>query len=373
MKKVIIIGCGFGGLDAVKFLSRFKKDIALNVIDSNEYFNFLPCLPDVISKKINPDFLIYPIEDLSRRYGFDFINEEIIRIDIEKNEVFTRSKTFPYDYLIIASGSETNFYDNLKAKKFLYKLDNVADARAILNALENNKFDYYVIFGGGYTGIEIATHLKRYLNKNSINKKVIIVEKTSDILGQVPKWMRGFVYDNLRELNIDVCFNNAAINGIEERKVRLSCLDIVDNALLIWTAGVKTADFVRDLAVAKNSQGRLITDEYLRISKNCFVIGDAAGFLYKEQPLRMAVQFALTQGRFAGRNVFNLVYRLPLVGYKPFDFGYIIPMANNNSCGKILGLNMSGLLPTCLHYIMSIYRSYGLKNKLGMIRDLLNI
>ena len=140
--------------------------------------------------------------------------------------------------------------------------------------------------------------------------------------------------------------------------------------MVFWTAGVKTSDFISKLNVEKTGQGRIKVDEFLRLKDGIFVVGDAAGFLYKKMPLRMAVQFSILQGRIAGANVINTILNKPLIKYNPKDLGYVIPMANNKSCSKILGLNLKGVFPTILHYFMCIYRSYGLYNKFGILKDL---
>jgi len=85
----------------------------------------------------------------------------------------------------------------------------------------------------------------------------------------------------------------------------------------------------------------------------------------------MAVQFSLSEGIIAAQNILKSIQKKELIPYKPKDLGYIVPMANNKSCGLILGLKVKGFLATIFHYFMCIYRSYGLKNRLGLIINLL--
>ncbi len=152
MKKVVIIGCGFAGVSASRQLSKFRHDLELTIIDKNPYLNFLPCLPDVIGRGIDADNLRYPIKLLSQRLGFNFIQEKVESIDLEKNLVFSSPRNIAYDYLIIASGTETNFYGNNEIKQHAYKLDDAADAQLIYSAIEKNDFDYYIISGGRLHG-----------------------------------------------------------------------------------------------------------------------------------------------------------------------------------------------------------------------------
>jgi len=370
MKKVVIIGCGFAGVSAVERLSRFKREVEVTVIDRNPYFNFLPLLPDVIGRDIDPDNLRFPIRTLSEKLGLTFFEEEVTSVNLEKNSVSTHKQNITYDYLLIAAGSETNFYGNNEVKQCAWKLNDAADAALIRKTIDENDFDYYVISGGGYTGIEIATNLRRYLDKRNKRKPVIIVEKAPGLLGPLPEWMKEYVSGNLKEMNIEVLTNNS-VAKTSKNTVTLANQKIFANAMFIWAAGVKTADFIKDMPVEKTPQGRLKVDEYLRIKDNCFVAGDSSYFTYKNGFLRMAVQFAITQGEAAAANIIRSIQGNKLTRFRPADLGYIIPMANNKSCGSILGANLKGILPTLLHYVMCTYRSCGIKNKLGLLKNLI--
>lgn len=369
MIKVLILGGGFAGLAALLRLVP-EKGLDITLVDKSGESNFPPMLPDVIGRGINADFLTFKIEDLRKRFKFNFINDEVNSVDLKVRQVKTSKYSLNYDYLIIATGSETNFYGQQYIRDYAYKLDMAQDAKKILTALRDGLFDAVIVAGGGYTGIEVATNLRVYFNKNQKKTKVIIVERAPSILGPLPEWMKNYTQRNLKNLNINV-FINTVIEKIEGYKVCLSNNQTFDNAMLIWAAGVKTAGFIERLNFEKNPQGRLKVDEYLRLEERSFAVGDAAGFLYKDKPLRMAVQFSIMEGRHAAKNVLNVINGRPLRAYRPLDLGYIIPMANNRSCGCVLGLNLRGVLATFLHYLMCIYRSHGFRNKWGILGNLM--
>jgi len=359
MKKIVIIGAGFAGLEAARILSRLRKDIEVKVIDKKDTVDFLPTMPDCIGRGINPEHLSYPIDKLTRKFRFSFIKDEVKSIDLQNRVISTFTSTFTYDFLIIASGSETNFYGNDDLRKHAYKLDDVSDTRKIVDVLKNRQFDNYLIGGGGYTGVEVATNLKLFLNKAKKTGRVVIMERAPDILGPLPAWMKDYVKANLKRLGIGVSVNSTIEESDDER------------TMVIWAAGVKTSAFIQNLQVEKNPQGRIKVDGYLRLNESCFVIGDAAYFEYNKNYLRMAMQFAIFQGNSAAKNIIRSIKGKSLKKFKPMDLGYIIPMANNRSCGTVFGVNLKGRLPTLLHFIMCIYRSYGFKNKFGIIGNLL--
>ena len=371
MKKVVIIGCGYGGICAAWRLSAGRDKMSITVIDRSESFNFLPLLPDCLGRMLDPRSLAYPIKKLSAIYGFDFVKDEAVSLDLAGKKVITSAGAYDYDYLIIASGSETNFYGNKVIEERAFRLDNARDARKICLALSERDYDSYLICGGGYTGVEIATNLRIYLDRRKINKRIIIIERSDSILGPLPAWMKEYALGNLKDLGIEVLLK-CSVETVEGSAVRISGDKVLEDCMLIWSAGVKTSGFLQDLSCEKNPQGRVKVDEYLRLDESCFVVGDASYFTHKGAYLRMAVQFAIAQGSLAAVNIMRSSAGMPLQKYRPVDLGYIIPMANNRSCGNILGLDMKGLAPTLLHYCMSVYRAYGVRNKLSIAGTLLN-
>jgi len=363
MKKIIIAGCGFAGISAFYKLSSFKEklDLDITLINDKGEAHFLPVLPDCLGRNINPNHLVFDLMSLGKKNSFNFIKDKVTSVDLASKTVRTRTLALEYDYLIIASGSETNFYGNNEVKKRAFKLDDASDAAALKKALDEKSYDSYLIAGAGYTGVEVATNLRVYLKKRNIDKRIILVERAPSILGPLPQWMKDYVLNNLKKLNIEVSLNSS-IERVEES---------FDNSMLIWAAGVRTADFIQDLKTEKSTQGRLKVDEYLRVNDSCFAVGDAAYFAYKNNFLRMAVQFAIMEGRCSASNIIRSIKGKRLIKFKPLDLGLIIPMANNKACGKILGINIRGFLPVLAHYFMCIYRSYGWKNKLGFLKDLI--
>ena len=171
-------------------------------------------------------------------------------------------------------------------------------------------------------------------------------------------------------MGVDI-LTGSQIEKIEGRKVYLSGNNVFDDAMVIWAAGVKTADFIQNLKVKKNPQGRIEVDEYLRLDENSFAIGDAAYVKNKDIFLRMAVQFSIAEGECAASNIIKSIKARPLDKYKPLDMGYIIPMANNRSCGNVLGLNVTGFLATALHFMMCLYRSWTWRNRFCIVKRLL--
>ncbi|PIQ87695.1 MAG: hypothetical protein COV73_02765 [Candidatus Omnitrophica bacterium CG11_big_fil_rev_8_21_14_0_20_43_6] len=370
MKKIIIIGAGFAGLKAAQRLSGSGLELEITLLDKKGKFNFLPLLPDCIGRQINPEFLVNELARLCRNPKVKFIQEEVSCVDLAAQQIRTAQAAYVYDYLLIASGSQPNFFSNPAVQTHGYPLNNVADTQKIIRSLKENDPENLIICGAGYTGVEVAANLWRYFKKKGLSRKIVVVERMPEILGALPGWVKDYVVKNLAGMRIEI-FTNSVIEAIEPDKLSVSGGRQFRRAMLIWVPGVRTAQFIQELKVPQNLQGRIMVDEYLRVSRNCFCAGDAAFFKKNDSFLRMAVKFAITQGDQAAKNITRSIKNIPLEKYRTLDLGYIIPMANNKSCGRALGLNVSGRPATFLHFIMCIFRSIGWKNKAGIISNLI--
>ena len=369
MKRVAIIGGGFAGVSALKLLSGQRDRFAVTLIDKKASFEFLPALPDIVGGRIAPEFLTYPLNDLCGKRHAEFIQTEVQAIDLAKRTIDAAQGAYSYDYLLLAAGSRTNFYGNRDLQEYASTLDSVEQAKHIVSQLTEDTYEQFLIGGGGYTGIEIATNIWRFLARRTITKKIIIVERAPSILGPLPDWMKKYVLSNLARLKIEV-LTNTTITEISGDTIRLSNGRSFTKTLLIWAAGVKTPDCVFGLNEEKDRQGRIKVDEFLRLNETCFVAGDAASVVYQGVPLRMSVQFALTQGAAAADNIIRAAKGKKLRRYVPGDPGYIVPMANNASCGLAREVPVKGLIGIGLHYFVCIYRSLGFKNRWGIFSNL---
>lgn len=369
MKKVIVIGGGFSGLSALSVLAKNKDLLEVTLIDKKPTFDFLPAVPDIIGQKIDPKFLTYSLADFSKKNKINFVNSQVNSVSLSEKNIITDQGSFFYDYLIIAAGAKTNFYGNQEIEEQAYTLDQVSQGSKIRNALLENDYSNFILSGAGYTGIEVASNLRRFFKKRGIDKNIIIVEKSDSILGPLPFWMKKYVSSQLEKINIKV-ISNESIQKISGREIFLSNQKRFENSLCIWAAGVTTADFIASLDVEKDRQKRIVVDEFLRVDKNCFVTGDAASFKTSQGVLRMGVQFSLTQGQLAAKNIVRDLKGFSLKKFRPIDLGYVVPIANNRGCGKAVGLPIKGLAPIILHYFFCIYRNPGLENKFGVFKNL---
>ncbi len=381
-KNIVIAGGGFAGVSALERLDRHRpaigKDYDIILIDKRDCFEFLPMLPDVAGGWLKPERLRISLAELAHKHRCKFIKGEIKALDLKKQRFNVDDSSINYDYAIISSGSETNFYNNQNAEKACFKLDNVDNALAIkdelLKRIKSPDTINAVVIGGGYTGIEIATNMRFLLSSAKAKFRLYIIEKSEEMLTMVPEWIRAYVRNQLQNAQIEIICRDS----LKEHDGKDAILESgfrIKNAFCVWAAGVKTPQFVETLDLAKE-RTRVKVDARLYVAdsgyNNIFIAGDAASFTEKAtgRPLRMAVMFSVGQGKIAAENIINSIVKKPVLEYNPVDLGYLVPMATGTAPGIVLGKNVRGFSGYALHYLMCAHRS-AFRNKAGIIKDML--
>jgi NADH dehydrogenase len=365
MKKVVIIGAGFAGLTAATSLQK-EISIKVTLIDRSENTLFRPLLPDLISNRISAKYLLYPIVQLKDTCGFQFICDNVNSIDFDKKIVLCKEQTVDYDILVLSCGSCTPIPPTESLRKFVHRVDTIQDALIIADNVSTADFTQFVICGGGYTGIEVASQLSKLVNTHYINKKVTIIEMLDSLVNTLPRWMQKYTEKHLRNSGVDV-FLNTKLKSINDRHLEMSDGRTIDNAFLIWSTGLKASPLTTAIDTPKDPFGRIIVDSNLNFREHCFAIGDSASFKQRNAVERMSVQASISQGANTAKNIIREIKGEPLEKYSPFDPGFIIPMTGNTACGEVFGYSVTGIVANSLHYLLSAYRSYGIQNRLGII------
>ncbi len=390
--EVIIAGGGFAGLAALDALGRARRRLHVRLIDRLTHSIMTPLLPDIISNRIEGEHLRHPLGDHAQRRGAEFIHANIHAIDLDTRTVSTDAGDFQGDFLILTMGAETNYFGNDAFRANAPGLKFVDEARAIRSAIERQIVrardggsappGAILVVGGGYTGFEAATHaaaLIRYRTHQPYAEwreriPIVIVELMDEVLRALPPRIREWTLQYTAAAGIEVR-TGCKVEAFEtERRVRLSDGSVFDPAVVIWSTGMTPGESVARLDAPKGPGKRLEVDEHLRLvgREGVFAAGDVAAARRggEGEPVRMAVQFSLAGGKLAGRNVLAATENRPLGVFDAPDLGYVVPLAQGDSTGVVLGREMRGPVPTQLHYFMSALRSWDWRNRLGILRDL---
>jgi NADH dehydrogenase len=351
-------------------------------------------LPDVASGMVRPERICHPLEPHCRRLGVDFVRAEVRGISLAPGRVVTSAGTHEYDYLVLALGSETNYFASDAVREHSFGLKSVPEALSIAReaAMLAGRADagrprrartkaHVLIVGGGYSGFEVAgaiarlVHVRSSLPFSRLGEIVgiTILEKTDTVLPRSSAKVRKWVTDLVKNAGIDVRTGVTVKAFPAARTAELSDGTVLEDAMVIWTPGVRPASVCDALGVATLRDRRLKVDPYLRLPDNptVFAAGDVAGATPpgREEPLRMSVQFSLRGGHCAALNILRSIRKEPLIAFNPRDPGYLVPLAFGRAAGEVMGREVYGRAPYWLHYAMCAFRSRGPRNRWAVFRD----
>ncbi len=369
---ILIVGGGYAGLFALMQLTAHRNKLDVVLMDRKPFAENLPLLPDVVGKRVQADNLRLDLQQFARRHGARFCRAAAAEIDPGRRTV-TRMNgcTLSADYLLVCTGTETNYYGFDEFAATVPRMDTVADALKISRCLDRNDFKHVVVVGGGYTGVELITNIHRRLGlRRTLEGKILhLVDQGPTILPGLGERVRSYCRKNLEQMGI-VMHANSTLQSCAERHAILSGGEELPDSFAAWTAGVHTPACVRTLA-GDRPQGRLLVAPTLQFADRCYAAGDAAGLEHAERMLRPAVQFAITEGRTAARNILREIAGKEPHACSPPDLGFVVPMANFRACGNALGVPVKGRKAMLLHYLMCVCRSIGTRNRIGVVCDLL--
>ncbi|MGM5470112.1 NAD(P)/FAD-dependent oxidoreductase [Flavobacteriaceae bacterium LMO-SS05] len=340
--KIVIIGAGFGGVAMAKSFKNKPVDVLL--IDQNNYHNFQPLMYQIATGGLEPYSIAYPVRRIFRGYkNVRFRMAEVESVDITTKKIQTSTGFFSYDDLIIATGSQTNYFNFESVKSELFTLKSIPDALNIRNFIFQNlekalskpknetlsEILSIAIIGGGPAGIEIAgalAEMKKYVIPKDfpdldVSKMHINLYEANDkLLKVMSNEASAKSLEYLQQMGINVHLNSR-INSYENDKLT----DIEGNVFytdtVIWTAGVKGAPVEGLPKESIISGNRILVDEFNRVlhTHSVFAIGDVAACVTEDNPrgLPMLAPVAQQHGRYLAKNILNKIKKKPL---KPFVY-----------------------------------------------------
>jgi NADH dehydrogenase FAD-containing subunit len=391
--RVLILGGGFAGLEAARRLSRHRDShhLSIQLVNRHRWSLFSPLLADLISGRIDPHHIAYPLEPFCRRRGIQFMHAEVQAVDLEKKTVRTAEGQLQADFIVMCIGCETNYHGHDEFAPHAPGLKSLVEgveirmkARDLLDthAGDEGKTGHIIVCGAAYTGFETASHLAMYVRHLTQlpfehmrrRIRIVLLEETDRVLGSATEKVRIWASELIDRFGVEVKMRVSVKGFPAPGEVALTDGTICKDAMVVWTAGVTPGAVCRKMEAGKTRGGRLEVDQYLHLPGHDGVLaaGDVAGPIMpgKDKPLRMSVQFSLTGGRCAAANILHAIDGTEPRAYNPADLGYVVPLGPGQAMGVVLGQEMHGRVPFLLHYLMSTYRSRGLANRLGVMTDL---
>jgi NADH dehydrogenase len=403
IKRILILGGGFGGTAVLRKLQdRFQRNVTVDIamVSKDNYLLFTPMLHEIASGMIETRHIVTPIRAFCNRSRFYCANVE--NIDLENKHVLIRSssatptdeetstKSLPYDYLVIALGSETRFF-GLDLEKNAFTLKSLNDAinlrNHIIYLLERsdqllpaasvhdkelqNRLLTFVIVGGGFAGVETAGEINDFIhdsakdyyhNVDSKNIRIIIVQSGNRLLPEMSERLAKFALQKLRNSGVEVILNRRVIEATQG-SIKLNDDTIILTNTIIWSAGVAPSLLTSNLTCDHDDKTRkIIVDRYLEVPKyhGVYAIGDCALVMDPNtgNPYPPTAQHAIREGSTAAKNIIASIEE-KLDEKEAFDYktkGMMASIGKRTGVGILLGTQVRGFLAWW------IWRNYYLAN-----------
>lgn len=388
--RVVIVGGGFAGINMARALRHAPVQIVL--LDRNNYHLFQPLLYQVATAGLEPDSIAFPLRGIFKNQkNLHFRMAEVKGVRTADNILETNIGDIRYNYLAIATGSNTNFFGNKVIAEHAIGMKSLIEAVQIRNyvlkqfeesllltdeASIRPKLNF-VMVGGGPTGVELAgafAELRKYILPKDYPElplhlmNVYLIEAGPKLLAGMSDESGKKAIEGLDFLGVKV-MTNVAVKDYDGHTLTLGNGETIQTQSLLWAAGVKGVpiDGLPQEGILPN--GRITVDEVNRMkgSQNIFIIGDIAQQMNDERYPKgypMVAQVAMQQGKNLGHNIAN---ELKGKSFKPFkykDLGSMATIGRNRAVAEFAGIRLSGYIAWIAWMVVHLLNLMGFRNKL---------
>jgi NADH dehydrogenase len=385
--RVVIVGGGFAGLAAAKAFAETPVEVLL--LDRNNYHTFLPLLYQAAAAEVDPSQIGFPIRTILRPLdNVDFMMAEVQRVNLESETVVTRQGPVPYDYLILATGSEARFFGIPGAEASTFTMKSLTDAIDLRNHMlakieeasrerdeaRRQRLLTFVIIGGGPSGVEYAGALmelidgplaKDYPNFCVEHARVVLVEATSSLLGTMPQKLGRYSVERLQKIGVEVLLDRAVAEVTTEGVILTDGTKIASETV-VWTAGVGGEGTAARSGMVTRSNNTVSVLPTLQMpdEANVYIVGDLAAFEQDGAYLPMVAQVAMQQGEVAARNILRQMAGEPLQPFRYQDKGSMAVIGRNSAVANIFGRAFTGFAAWLIWLLVHITQLIGYRNRL---------
>lgn len=388
--RIVIVGSGFGGLQAAQSLARMP--VQITVVDRKNHHTFQPLLYQVATAGLSPAEIAAPIRQvLSSKSNVDVLLGEVIGFDLERHRVKLHHAEIHYDYLVVAAGATHAYFghddweplapglktleDAIEMRRRILLAFEVAERAALLR--ETHWPLNFVVVGAGPTGVELAGQLAEIARRSLANDfraidprkaRVLLVEAGPSVLSTYPEDLRDSAVRQLHHLGVEVR-TNSPVTNVGEGFVEVGH-ERVPASVVLWAAGVSASPLGRALGAPIDRAGRVLVEADLSVPghREIFVIGDLASLKSAEGvQLPGVAPVALQQGKWVARQIAADLARKPRKPFHYLDKGSLATIGRAAAIAEFGKVHVSGFLAWCSWLFIHIFFLIGFRNRLVVI------
>lgn len=388
--RVVIVGGGFGGINLAKALKHAPVQVVL--LDRNNYHLFQPLLYQVATAGLEPDSIAFPLRGIFKNQkNLHFRMAEVKAVRSEENILETNIGEIRYNYLVIATGSNTNFFGNNQIAENAIGMKSLIEAVQIRNyvlkqfeeclllndeQLIRRKLNF-VMVGGGPTGVELAgafAELRKYILPKDYPElpihmmNIFLVEAGPRVLASMSEASSLNTLKGLDFLGVKVLLNTA-VKEYDGTTLKLSNGDSIETQSLLWSAGVKgfPLEGFPDSVILPNGRMKVNEVNLVEGYSNIYAIGDMAQMLNDERFPKgypMVAQVAIQQGSQLGANIKNSLRGKIMRSFRYKDLGSMATIGRNRAVTEFAGIRLSGYIAWIAWMAVHLLNLLGFRNKL---------
>ena len=387
MRRVVIIGGGFGGLYAARALARVPVRVTL--LDRRNHHVFQPLLYQVASAALSPGDIASPIRWIVRHQrNIDVLLADVTSIDAARHVVVTpEAGEIAYDFLIVATGATHAYFGHDNWRTVAPGLKTLEDAleirRRVLLAFERAELEQddtrrgplltFVVIGGGPTGVELAGALAE-ISRQSLARdfrhfdpgsaRIVLLEAGPHLLATFPETLRDAARRDLERLGVEVR-TGKAVTEVGDGRVGTGA-DIIEAETVLWAAGVAASPLGVTLGVPLDRAGRVVVQPDLTIPghPDVFVIGDLAAFRIGDRQLPGVAQVAIQMGRHTARNITRVIAGQPFEPFVYKDLGNMATIGRASAVADFGWLRLKGWFGWLAWLFVHVLNLIGFRNRL---------
>jgi NADH dehydrogenase len=381
--KVLVVGGGFAGYNAVAKLCRLTRerdDVGVMLISRENYFTFWPMLASVIGGDVETKNVAQPLRRTLIRLGASFRRAELEGVDPERRVVRAAGKEFPYDHLVLSLGAQPAYFGIPGVEEHAISIRGIGAGEEICDRVieryeeatlaggdvPDSKLTFVVI-GGGATGVEVAAELHSllrdllvpdYPNIDPDRPQIILIDANKEILKELDPALRRVAQARLHDLRVKVITNVKAKEVRADRVILTDGREIASENV-IWTAGARASEKLDDLPFPHDERKGLTVDRFMRVEghENVWGVGDCAATVDENgEPVPPNAQAAVQEGEAVARNILAAMDGEELEPFRYKSLGQLVELGSEFAVDEVMGLKFSGHFAALFWRLTYLYK-----------------